>query len=279
MPRIESRVQIGAAPATVFPWLVDPDRLGKWVSGFVGSEPIGSGEVRVGARSRDTIEAEGRRSRGRRDRRVAYRQATGCPHTSSSHDRTKATTRYRAGVERDDVRSTCACEASRACLSLVASQHALAREDWRTEARGRLTPVNIPDGSVRRSRHRSMSVVINNLTVDCRDPKALADFWTAALGWHVVDESDEGVMIAPFTEPHPGVFPVYFQENADDKVVKNRWHFDLARDQAPRAKAAVREPATRTSVRGSCMVGWRTSRVTRLRLNARPVRQANGMKV
>ena len=73
-----------------------------------------------------------------------------------------------------------------------------------------------------------MSVVINNLTVDCRDPKALADFWTAALGWQVVDESDDGVMIAPFAEPQSGVFPVYFQENPDDKVVKNRWHFDLA---------------------------------------------------
>jgi glyoxalase superfamily protein len=73
-----------------------------------------------------------------------------------------------------------------------------------------------------------MSVVINNLTVDCRDPMALAEFWTAALGWVVVDESDEGVMIAPFTDPRPGVFPVYFQENPDDKVVKNRWHLDLA---------------------------------------------------
>ena len=58
MPRIESRVEIGAPPATVFPWLVDPDRLARWISGFVGSEPIGSGEVRVGSRSRDIIEAE-----------------------------------------------------------------------------------------------------------------------------------------------------------------------------------------------------------------------------
>jgi uncharacterized protein YndB with AHSA1/START domain len=61
MPRIESRVQIGAPPASVFPWLVEPDRLSRWISGFIGSEPIGSGEVRVGSRSRDTIEAEGRR--------------------------------------------------------------------------------------------------------------------------------------------------------------------------------------------------------------------------
>ena len=61
MPRIESRVEIDAPPATVFLWLVDPDRLSRWISGFVGSEPIGSGEVRVGSRSRDIIEAEGRR--------------------------------------------------------------------------------------------------------------------------------------------------------------------------------------------------------------------------
>ena len=61
MPRIESRVEIGAPPATVFRWLVDPDRLSRWISGFIGSEPIGSGEVRVGARSHDTIEADGRR--------------------------------------------------------------------------------------------------------------------------------------------------------------------------------------------------------------------------
>ena len=27
-----------------------------------------------------------------------------------------------------------------------------------------------------------MSMVINTLTVDCHDPKAVADFWIAALG-------------------------------------------------------------------------------------------------
>ncbi len=61
MPRIESRVEIGAPSASVFPWLVEPDRLRRWISGFVGSEPIGPGEVHIGSRSRDVIEAEGRR--------------------------------------------------------------------------------------------------------------------------------------------------------------------------------------------------------------------------
>lgn len=61
MPRIESRVEIRVPPATVFPWLVEPERLARWIGGFISSEPAGPGEVRVGARSRDTIEAEGRR--------------------------------------------------------------------------------------------------------------------------------------------------------------------------------------------------------------------------
>jgi uncharacterized protein YndB with AHSA1/START domain len=87
MPRIESSVEIGAPPATVFPWLVDPDRLARWIGGFIGSEPIGSGEVRVGSRSHDTIEAEGRRFEVeteivelRTGERLAVRI------TSSSHD-------------------------------------------------------------------------------------------------------------------------------------------------------------------------------------------------
>jgi predicted enzyme related to lactoylglutathione lyase len=73
-----------------------------------------------------------------------------------------------------------------------------------------------------------MTLHINSLTIDCRDPRRLAKFWTDALAWQVISESDEGVLIAPFQEPHPGVFPLYFQANPDDKVVKNRWHFDFA---------------------------------------------------
>jgi len=78
-----------------------------------------------------------------------------------------------------------------------------------------------------------MTIAINTLTVDCHDPRALAAFWSAALDWPILSESDAGAMIAPFTDRHPGVFPVYFQRNPDDKVVKNRWHLDLApTDQA-----------------------------------------------
>lgn len=73
-----------------------------------------------------------------------------------------------------------------------------------------------------------MSLVINSLTVDSHDPRAVAAFWSAALDWPILFESEDEVMIAPFEERHPGVFPVLFLRNPDAKRVKNRWHFDLA---------------------------------------------------
>ena len=101
-----------------------------------------------------------------------------------------------------------------------------------------------------------MSLAVNNLTVDCHDPRALADFWTAALGWVVVDESEEGVMIAPTTERRPGVFPVYFQENPDAKVVKNRWHFDLAPVDQPVEVARLESLGARHADIGQGDVPW-----------------------
>ena len=101
-----------------------------------------------------------------------------------------------------------------------------------------------------------MSIVINTLTVDCRDPKGLADFWTAALGWPVIAESDEGVMIAPFEDRHPGVYPLWFQVNPDRKSVKNRWHFDLAPDdQAAEVARLEGLGATRADI-GQGDVEW-----------------------
>jgi hypothetical protein len=78
-----------------------------------------------------------------------------------------------------------------------------------------------------------MTIAINSLTVDSRDPRAVAAFWAAALDWPILYDSDDEVLIAPFDERKPGVVPVLFLKNPDDKRVKNRWHFDLApQDQA-----------------------------------------------
>lgn len=73
-----------------------------------------------------------------------------------------------------------------------------------------------------------MTLFVNSLTVDAHDPAALARFWAAALDWPILFEAEDEVMIAPFQERHPGVYPMLFNRNADIKSVKNRWHFDLA---------------------------------------------------
>lgn len=101
-----------------------------------------------------------------------------------------------------------------------------------------------------------MSLTVNSLTVDCHDPRAVADFWTAALGWQVVDQGEDGVMIAPYSDRRPGVFPVYFLANPDDKRVKNRWHFDIAPDdQAAEVSRLEGLGARRTDI-GQGDVPW-----------------------
>ena len=101
-----------------------------------------------------------------------------------------------------------------------------------------------------------MTIVINSLTVDCHDPRAVARFWSAALDWPILEESDEGAMIAPFREPRPGAYPVYFQANPDEKRVKNRWHFDLApRDQAAEVARLEALGARRADI-GQGDVSW-----------------------
>ena len=75
-----------------------------------------------------------------------------------------------------------------------------------------------------------MTVAINSLTVDCHEPRTVARFWAAALEWPILFDSEDDVMIAPFEERRPGIFPVLFARNPDEKGVKNRWHFDLTPD-------------------------------------------------
>ena len=86
---------------------------------------------------------------------------------------------------------------------------------------------------------------IESVVVDCRDAAPLARFWAAALGWSVAPydeeelerlaskgiydpEDDPSVMVEP---PADTDLPVlFFTEVPEDKVVKNRVHFDVAAD-------------------------------------------------
>jgi hypothetical protein len=85
------------------------------------------------------------------------------------------------------------------------------------------------------------------LCVDCRDPHALAAFWSEVLGYERKVEDD-----LFFIEGPAGSGPtILFQEVPEGKVVKNRLHIDLNptdRDQDEEVERLEKLGATRVDV-------------------------------
>jgi predicted enzyme related to lactoylglutathione lyase len=67
------------------------------------------------------------------------------------------------------------------------------------------------------------------ITIDAENPKRLADFWAAALDWKITYEDEIEVSIELLDgSPEVGRIPdILFIKVPDQKVVKNRLHFDL----------------------------------------------------
>jgi hypothetical protein len=82
-----------------------------------------------------------------------------------------------------------------------------------------------------------MASRLTEIVVDCHDPAALAAFWTAALGYHVVSTEGGQIEIAPDeAEPPdlaervrraPVVPTIVFVTVPEGKAVKNRLHLDI----------------------------------------------------
>jgi catechol 2,3-dioxygenase-like lactoylglutathione lyase family enzyme len=74
-----------------------------------------------------------------------------------------------------------------------------------------------------------MPVQISSICLDAVEPRAVADFWTAVLGWQVVEDGDQGVSLAPPNRDFPtlDILPV-----PEHKQVKNRLHLDLRADRS-----------------------------------------------
>ncbi len=82
-----------------------------------------------------------------------------------------------------------------------------------------------------------MASRLTEVVVDCHDPEALAAFWAAALGYHVVRSEDGQVEVAPWErEPPdlaervrqaPGAPTLAFVAVPGGKAVKNRLHLDV----------------------------------------------------
>jgi hypothetical protein len=83
-----------------------------------------------------------------------------------------------------------------------------------------------------------MTSRLTEINVDCSDPASLADFWCAALGYAVLDATDDLVEIGPTRGPdaelleavrHGPVAPsLFFARVPEGKTVKNRLHLDLS---------------------------------------------------
>ena len=70
-----------------------------------------------------------------------------------------------------------------------------------------------------------MTSFIKSVTFDCREPLVVAEFWAAALGSNVDEDSTAE---RAWGEPAGWGGPsLWFQQVPEDKVAKNRQHFDL----------------------------------------------------
>jgi predicted enzyme related to lactoylglutathione lyase len=71
-----------------------------------------------------------------------------------------------------------------------------------------------------------MGAVLREVSIDCNDPRKVADFWSGVLGWKVQEGS--GVLwMSASGAPFPDLLLVFAQV-AEQKSVKNRIHVDVS---------------------------------------------------
>jgi predicted enzyme related to lactoylglutathione lyase len=69
-----------------------------------------------------------------------------------------------------------------------------------------------------------MAVLLHHIVIDTYDLPALARFWSQVLGWRILSERDQEIVIgADVTAP----VGICFMPVTDRKIVKNRIHLDL----------------------------------------------------
>ena len=90
-----------------------------------------------------------------------------------------------------------------------------------------------------------MTLSLDTLTIDCHDPKLLADFWCAALGYRLDEIDEEGAVIKPASGPG---WTMLFLIVPDEKVVKNRLHLDVRPSGSMAAEVARLEQIGATSI-------------------------------
>jgi predicted enzyme related to lactoylglutathione lyase len=90
-----------------------------------------------------------------------------------------------------------------------------------------------------------MTLSLVTLTIDCHDPKVLADFWCEALGYRLDEIDEEGAVVEPSAGPG---WAMLFLVVPDEKRVKNRLHLDLRPSGAMATEVARLERLGATSI-------------------------------
>lgn len=75
-----------------------------------------------------------------------------------------------------------------------------------------------------------MTLRIDCLTIDCSDPRLLAEFWSQALGWEIDFADAHEIAISAAGDQSDAVPDLLFLRVPDAKQVKNRLHLDLRPD-------------------------------------------------
>ena len=71
-----------------------------------------------------------------------------------------------------------------------------------------------------------MGAVLREVIIDCNDPRRVAEFWGAVLGW-TVQQNGEVLWMSESGAPFPDLLLV-FVPVPDAKTVKNRLHLDVS---------------------------------------------------
>jgi predicted enzyme related to lactoylglutathione lyase len=90
-----------------------------------------------------------------------------------------------------------------------------------------------------------MMLSVDTLTIDCHDPKLLADFWCAALGYRLDEIDEKDAIIKPAAEPG---WTMLFQFVPEEKTVKNRLHLDVRPSGSMAAEVARLEKIGATAI-------------------------------
>ena len=89
-----------------------------------------------------------------------------------------------------------------------------------------------PKDAVQRAAHTvDMPVRLHHIVIDAHDLPGLARFWAQALGWKVLSDREDEIVIGTDQNAPVGIC---FMPVTDAKTVKNRVHLDLTSGAADR---------------------------------------------